>query len=70
MQRRARLDPRRERSTYVRTAGALIAAGTRLGAITNAEGAYTILNVPPGNYELNVKRLGYRLLAIGSVVVN
>lgn len=51
-------------------AATVTVAGTRLGAITNAEGAYTILNIPPGTYEISVKRLGYKLLSIGNIVVN
>lgn len=44
-------------------------SGTRLGAITNAEGSYTILNVSPGAYEVMVKRLGYKLLTIQNINV-
>jgi TonB-linked SusC/RagA family outer membrane protein len=33
--------------------------GTRLGALTNENGAYHIAGVPPGNYTISARRLGY-----------
>lgn len=33
--------------------------GTRLGAVTNAEGRYTIAGVPPGAFTLRAVRIGY-----------
>ena len=32
---------------------------TRYGAVTNAEGRYTIVGVPAGTYQLRAQRLGY-----------
>ncbi len=34
-------------------------AGTTLGAITNAEGRYVLLNVPAGIYQVNAQIIGY-----------
>ncbi len=39
--------------------------GTMLGAATNLEGQYTILNVPPGTHTLRATLIGY-----GTVVIN
>jgi len=33
---------------------------SRLGSISNKNGEFTILNVPVGSYELNVKYLGFQ----------
>ncbi|RPI05394.1 MAG: TonB-dependent receptor [Ignavibacteriae bacterium] len=54
---------------------ALIAAnitlkGTSLGAATDIDGNYTILNVPPGVYTLNVSVIGYRKIQVENVRVN
>lgn len=43
--------------------------GTALGAATNVEGYYAILNVPPGKYELNVNYIGYADYRVTDVVV-
>src|SRR5262245_16445617 len=34
--------------------------GLRIGAITNDQGTFRILNVPPGSYQLRVAQLGYK----------
>lgn len=42
-------------------AGASVSVSeSRLGSITNKNGEFTILNVPVGSYELNVKYLGFQ----------
>lgn len=33
--------------------------GTRLGAVTNSAGDYSMINVPTGNYEIAARRIGY-----------
>ncbi|MCX6149388.1 MAG: TonB-dependent receptor [Ignavibacteriales bacterium] len=38
----------------------IIVEGTSLGAATNANGEYVILNVPPGTYTVKARYLGYR----------
>ena len=40
-------------------AATVLVVGTRLGAYADAEGQFTILNVPPGTYEVKVSRLGF-----------
>ncbi len=39
---------------------AVIVQGTKLGASTNVDGRYVILNVPPGQYSLTVSHIGYK----------
>jgi outer membrane receptor protein involved in Fe transport len=43
--------------------------GTKLGAVTDLEGNYTILNVPVGTYKLNASYVGYTNLTIDNVKV-
>ena len=43
--------------------------GTFLGAATDLEGFYVILNVPPGTYKLNAMMLGYTQAAVTEVRV-
>ncbi|MDZ7821749.1 MAG: TonB-dependent receptor [Candidatus Marinimicrobia bacterium] len=43
--------------------------GTGLGAAANLEGYYVILNVPPGNYEVIVRYIGYETLTVRDVPV-
>ncbi len=44
--------------------------GSNLGAASDAEGHFTILNVPPGTYTLRVRMIGYTTAVVRSVVVN
>lgn len=44
--------------------------GTRLGATTNADGYFVILNVPPGQYVVQTSLLGYTTKRIADVRVN
>jgi len=48
----------------------IILAGTSLGAATNLDGEYTILNIPPGTYELKATAIGYAPVTIRDVRVN
>lgn len=43
--------------------------GTELGAATDLDGYYVILNVPPGNYDLMVQYLGYQSQMVEGLVV-
>lgn len=47
----------------------VILQGTSLGAAADAEGRYTILNVPPGLYTLHCTMIGYQIAAYTSVQV-
>lgn len=47
----------------------VIVQGTTLGAATNAEGYFAILNVPPGSYTLKATFIGYAAYTINNVVV-
>lgn len=44
--------------------------GLRLGAYTNTEGAFTILNIPPGTYAVKASRLGFNAVTLTGVVVS
>ncbi len=47
----------------------VIIAGTNLGAATDVNGLYTILEVPPGIYTIQISYIGYRKLTINEVRV-
>lgn len=44
--------------------------GTKLGAYTNEQGQFTILNVPAGTYTVRLQRVGYEWKTVQGVVVN
>ncbi len=48
----------------------IVLVGTTLGAMADAGGNYTILNVPPGVYRLQASSVGYRRVVIENVSVN
>lgn len=48
----------------------VIIEGTTLGAATNLEGYYTIINVPPGVYTLRASVVGYETKIVTNVRVN
>jgi len=48
----------------------ILIEGTRMGAATNIEGYYVILNIPPGEYSLVASAVGYARQRIGSVRVS
>jgi outer membrane receptor protein involved in Fe transport len=43
--------------------------GTSLGAATDLEGYYQIINVPPGSYSLTVSMIGYRSVTVEGIKV-
>src|SRR3990172_5432850 len=47
----------------------IIVSGTMLGAASDINGNYTILNVPPGTYELQISFVGYQKATISDVRV-
>lgn len=47
----------------------VILKGTRLGASTNADGEFTIINIPPGTYDLNFSFIGYGSVTVTEVSV-
>lgn len=48
----------------------VIVEGTNLGAATDLNGNYTILNVPPGVYRVRFSFIGYREVVVSDVRVN
>ena len=44
--------------------------GTTLGAATDVDGAFFILNVPPGKYDIQASILGYQKVILRDAVVN
>ena len=47
----------------------VVIAGTTIGAATNIQGEFFIINVPPGKYTLKVNLIGYRPMEITNVEV-
>lgn len=45
-------------------------AGTKLGAVTDPDGHYVIVNVPPGTYSVSVSYVGYQPTRVNNVAVN
>jgi len=48
----------------------VVVQGLNLGAATNADGYFVILNVPPGTYKLQASLLGYRTTIVANVRVD
>ena len=48
----------------------VVIVGTMMGASTDPEGAFFIINVPPGKYEIEASILGYQKVRQRDVVVN
>ena len=48
----------------------IVVMGTALGASTDLNGQYTILEVLPGTYKLQVSMIGYRKVEVEGVVVH
>lgn len=47
----------------------VIVVGTQLGAVTDVDGRYTILDVPPGTYDIQISYIGYKKIRVNSVRV-
>jgi outer membrane receptor for ferrienterochelin and colicin len=48
----------------------VVLEGTTLGAATDSEGYYVILNVPPGKYNVIISSIGYRKKIVSGIQVN
>ena len=60
-----------DKNTKEALVGATVAVtGTSLGASTDVEGNYTILNVPTGGYTLRASYVGYQSITLTNVRVN
>ncbi|HOX24547.1 MAG TPA: TonB-dependent receptor [Candidatus Krumholzibacteria bacterium] len=51
-------------------AATIVVVGTRLGAYTDADGKFAILNVPAGTYEVKASRLGFNPVSMTGVIVS
>lgn len=47
----------------------ILVVGTTLGAATDVDGQYTILEVPPGTYTVQVSYIGYEKILVSGVRV-
>lgn len=47
----------------------IIVVGTTLGTTSDLNGQYTILDVPPGNYSMQISYIGYKKVIVDDVVV-
>jgi hypothetical protein len=48
----------------------VVVVGTSMGASTDADGTYFILNVPPGKYDVQTSVIGYKRIMESGVIVN
>jgi outer membrane receptor protein involved in Fe transport len=48
----------------------VVLVGTNMGAATDVNGEYYILNVPPGKYDLRASLIGYKAMKVTDVIVN
>ena len=48
----------------------IIIVGTSLGAATDIDGHFTILNVPPGTFDIQVSFIGFRKVLVRNVRVS
>jgi len=48
----------------------IILENTTMGAVTNRNGDYFIINIPPGNYKLKTRMMGYRTLVKKGIFVD
>jgi hypothetical protein len=48
----------------------IIVVGTTMGAATDVDGRYTILNIPPGRYDVQARLLGYATMLQKNVEIN
>lgn len=47
----------------------VVVVGTTLGASTDLDGYYNILNIPPGSYQVEFRLIGYRAYTVKEVLV-
>ncbi|MFQ6114258.1 MAG: carboxypeptidase-like regulatory domain-containing protein, partial [bacterium] len=48
----------------------VIVVGTNMGASTDADGFFFIINIPPGNYSVRASYIGYEVMTQSEVLVN
>jgi len=48
----------------------VVVVNTKLGAFTNLQGVYNIINIPPGTYDLRISHIAYKALLISGVQVS
>ena len=48
----------------------IVLMGTSLGATTDLDGNYTIVNIPPGIYSVTISMVGFRAVRVDNIKVN
>jgi len=48
----------------------VVILGTNLGAATDIDGNYTILNIPPGKYDVKVQYIGYQAVIVEGISIS
>src|SRR3990172_4944420 len=48
----------------------VVIKGTTMGAATDLDGSFFILNIPPGTYEVTASILGYQTMTLSNVIVH
>lgn len=47
----------------------IVINGTQLGAVSDLDGYYTILNIPPGRYQVRYAFIGYKTMTVSQILV-
>ena len=51
--------------------GAIVSVdGTSLGTVTDPDGFYYMINIPPGTYSLKVSMIGYKTVIVEDVIIS
>jgi outer membrane receptor protein involved in Fe transport len=48
----------------------VLVLGTSLGAATDIDGYYTIINIPPGTYKIQISLVGYRQIHVDNIIIS
>jgi outer membrane receptor protein involved in Fe transport len=48
----------------------VVIVGTKLGGVTDLEGYFSVLNIPPGTYTVEIRLIGYRTVATKGIEIS